>query len=132
MSMAPLALAKAKPMNITLEDPDGYFFSRTNPIANRDQKELEAKAIELFHRADVQEAKKRTHFGYEMVSRKFVSEKTWAMFPGFLESYTFRSIQLAVNSDANYPRVMRVYNPAANWMGNDTPESRWGWENPGR
>lgn len=113
-----------------LDNSDGYFLSQTNPIANRDQQELEAKAIVLFHREDVREAMQRTHFGFEMVCRKFVSEKTWAMFPEFLESYAFRSIQLAVNSDANYPKIMRVYNPAANWMGNDAPESRWGWENP--
>jgi hypothetical protein len=52
------------------------------------------------------------------------------MFPAYIESYAFRSIQLAVNSDANYPRIYRVYSPAANFLGNRVPESRWGQENP--
>jgi hypothetical protein len=110
--------------------PNDYFLSRANPVANRDQKELETKAIELYHRDDIREAIKRTAFGFEMVVKSVVSERIWAMFPGFLESYAFRSILLAVNSDANYPKVLRVYSPAAKWMGNDVPESKWGWENP--
>ncbi len=119
--------ASAAPLD---EAPGDYFLSKTNPIANRDQKELEAMAIALYRRGDVRDAIKRTAFGFEMVVRSQVSERTWTMFPEFLESYAFRSILLAANSDGNYPRVLRVYSPAASWMGNQVPESKWGWENP--
>ncbi len=131
MSLASVASSEARTGASTIGVvPNDYFLSRVNPIANRDQKELEAKAIELYHRDDVREAIKRTAFGFEMVVKSQVSERTWEMFPEFLESYAFRSILLTVNSDGNHPKVLRVYSPAAKWMGNDVPESKWGWENP--
>ncbi|MEZ5734194.1 MAG: DUF1214 domain-containing protein [Novosphingobium sp.] len=109
---------------------DTYFFSSRNPVANRDQRDLEALAIELFARPDVQEARKRTAAEFARVTSNTVSPEVWAMFDDWIASYCFRSILMAVNSDANFPKVLRVYNPAGKWMGNDVPESRWGAENP--
>jgi len=133
-SAMPLASGKTAaaqaPAGAIADAADGYFLSRSNPVANRDQQELEAMAIALYRRDDLRGAIRRTAFGFEAVVRAAVSERTWAMFPEFLESYAFRSILLAVNADGNYPKVLRVYSPAANWMGNQVPESKWGWENP--
>jgi hypothetical protein len=109
---------------------DGYFLSNSNPIATIDQRWLDAKAIELFTRPDVQQAKQRAAGAFALVTDKTVSPEVWGMFPAYVESYAFRSIQLAINSDANYPRVYRVYTPAAAWLGNRVPEARWGQENP--
>ncbi|MDG2002902.1 MAG: hypothetical protein P8J20_06170 [Novosphingobium sp.] len=109
---------------------DGYFFSAANPIANRDQQHLEALAVELFARPDVIAARKRTRAEFARVTSHTVSPEVWAMLDDWVASYCFRSIQMAVNSDADHPRVMRVYNPAGKWLGNDVPESRWGMENP--
>ena len=109
--------------------PDGNFLSESNPIANNDQRELEAKAIEIFSRPEIQEAKKRTTASFLHVTSNIASPDVLALLPDYIESYAFRSIQLAVNSDANFPKVLRIYSPAAKWMGNDVPESRWGQEN---
>jgi len=109
---------------------DEYFFSAGNPIANRDQKYLEALAVETFNRPDILKARERTKAEFARVTSHTVSAETWAMLDAWVASYCFRSVQMAVNSDAGHPRVMRVYNPAAKWLGNDVPESRWGMENP--
>jgi len=109
---------------------DDYYFSAENPIANRDQRDLEALAVELFARPDIKAARDRTRAEFARVTSETLSAEVWAMLDDWVASYCFRSIQMAVNSDANHPRVMRVYNPAAKWLGNDVPESRWGMENP--
>ena len=109
---------------------DDYHFSAANPIANRDQKQLEALAVEIFNRPDIIVARQRTKAEYARVTSNTVSPETWAMLDAWNDSYCFRSIQMAVNSDAGHPRIMRVYSPAAKWLGNDVPESRWGMENP--
>ena len=109
---------------------DGYFLSSSNPIATADQRWLDAKAVELFARPDVQQAKQRAAGGFAMVTDKTVSPEVWSQFPAYVESFAFRSIQLAVNSDADHPRVYRVYAPAAEWLGNKVPASKWGQENP--
>jgi len=109
---------------------DDYFFSVENPIANRDQQYLEALAVEIFNRPDILNARARTKGEFAMVTSNTVSPEVWAMLDDWNDSYCFRSIQMAVNSDAAHPRIMRVYNPAGKWLGNDVPESRWGMENP--
>lgn len=109
---------------------DGYFFSASNPVANRDQQVLEATACRLFARPDIQAAVGRAGKSFAVVTDQVESAEVMAQLPAYARSFAFRSIQLAVNSDPDYPRVMRVYTPAAHWLGNDVPESRWGQENP--
>lgn len=109
---------------------DGYFLSDGNPCATVDQQWLDARAVELFARADVQQAKERAAGAFARVTDKTVSAEVWSQFRAYVDSYAFRSIQLAVNSDADHPRIYRVYSPAANWLGNRVPQSKWGQENP--
>jgi hypothetical protein len=109
---------------------DGYFLSARNPLATVDQRDLDAAAIALFARPDVQQAKERAAGAFAMVTDKTVSAEVWSMFRPYIDSYAFRSIQLAVNSDVNYPRIYRVYTQAATFLGNQVPEARWGQENP--
>jgi len=130
LSLGMARQAEARESGVTTELSDPYFFSARNPVANRDQRDLEALAIELLARPDVQEAQKRTAAEFARVTSNTVSPEVWAMFDDWIASYCFRSILMAVNSDANFPKVLRVYNPAGKWMGNDVPESRWGAENP--
>jgi hypothetical protein len=109
---------------------DGFYLSSRNPIANVDQRDLEKLAIDLPSRPDIQSAIKRTADEWARVTDHSVSAEVWAMFPEHMANYCFRSILMAVNSDANFPKVLRVYSPAGHWMGNDVPASRWGAENP--
>ena len=109
---------------------DGYFFSARNPVANQDQKALEAMAATLYARPDVKAAILRTKASFAVVTDKVDSPETMGLLDAYARSFAFRSIQLAVNSDADHPRIMRIHTPAARWLGNETPESRWGQENP--
>jgi hypothetical protein len=130
LALTPAVKAATSPASRRIAMTDGYFLSNSNPIATTDQRWLDAKAVELFARPDVQQAKQRAAGAFALVTDKTVSPEVWGMFPAYVESYAFRSIQLAVSSDANYPRVYRVYTPAATWLGNRVPEARWGQENP--
>jgi hypothetical protein len=47
-----------------------------------------------------------------------------------LASYCFKVTLVTSNTDSNYPQVLRVYSPAAHWMGQDVPASKWGGDNP--
>jgi len=109
---------------------DQYFLSKLNPLATADQRHLDSVALELWDRSDIQTAKRRTMGAFAMVTDKTVSQEVLDLLPAYVESFCFRSIQIAVNSDADFPRVYRVYTPAAKWLGNDLPEARWGQENP--
>ena len=108
---------------------DGYFLSQNNPIANRDQRDLEALAISIYARPEIAEEKQSTIASFLRVTSTIASQPVLDILPAYVDTYAFRSIQIAVNSDANFPRIMRVYTPAAKWMGNNVPESRWGQEN---
>jgi len=109
---------------------DNFYLSGRNPIANSNQRDLERLAVQLQARPDVQAAIKRTADEWARVTEHTVSDELWAMFPEHIANYCFRSILMAVNSDPNYPKVLRVYCPAGHWMGADIPASRWGAENP--
>jgi hypothetical protein len=109
---------------------DAFYLSSRNPVANTDQRELEKSAIELQARPDVRAAAKRTAGEWARVTDHSVSPEVWARFPDHVADYCFRSILMAVNSDPNHPKVLRVYSPAGRWLGNDVPASRWGAENP--
>jgi hypothetical protein len=120
---------QAKAADFGLGGPAGYFLSAANPVATRDQQELEALAIRLFARPDVTKAKQAAAAGLNMVTANTADAEAKGLFPGFVESYAFRSVLMAVNSDPEYPKVLRVYSPAGKWLGNETPQSRWGMEN---
>lgn len=110
---------------------NAFFLSPRNPAATVDQRELDALAIRLRARPDVQAAIMRAGSAFtHAVPRESMSDEAWSVFPDYLDSYCFRSILMAANSDPNYPRVLQVYSPAAEWLGNHVPASRWGSENP--
>ncbi len=124
------ALARRKPRAAPALPQDGYYLSATNPVANRDQRELEALAIRLQARGDMQAAITQTAASWARVTSNTVSKQTWTMFDANIADYCFRSTLLGVNSDANYPKVLRVYSPSGKWFGMDVPASKWGAENP--
>jgi hypothetical protein len=109
---------------------DKFFLSAENPIANVDQRDLEALAIQIFARPDVQAAKKRAAATWALVTDQITSPEQWTLFESAVSDYCFASILYAVSSDANYPKVLRVESPGATWMGNVVPASKWGGDNP--
>jgi len=109
---------------------ENYFLSSTNPIATVDQRDLERRAIRLFARPDVQQACARAAAMWRRVSDRLMPADQMAMFDAAVADYCFKSVLVATNSDADHPRVLRVYAEGAQWMGHDMPGAKWGGDNP--
>ncbi len=122
--------ARGRAANGGAADPGGYFLSAVNPIANTDQRDLEALAIQLFARPEVQAVCKGAAAAWARVTDRIYSPEQLALFQSAMTDYCFKCTLLAINSDANFPKILRVYSPAAKWMGNDVPASKWGADNP--
>jgi len=109
---------------------NGYFLSATNPVANVDQRDLERLAIRLFNRPDVREARARAEILWRRVTDRLMPADQMALFDAHLSDYCFKCTLVAANTDANHPRVLRVYSEGTIWLGHSVPGSKWGGDNP--
>lgn len=107
-----------------------YFLSSTNPVANVDQRDLERLAIRLFAREDVQAARAQAAAMWRRVTDRLMPPDQMALFDEAVTDYCFKSTLVATATDANYPRVLRVYTQGAEWLGHTVPSSKWGGDNP--
>jgi len=108
---------------------DGYFLSSVNPIANADQRDAENIAMELIKHPKLIEAREKAAYKWKTVTACTAGPQM-SRFEGMMEEYTFNYALKAANADANYPKVVRVYIPSAEWFGRRAPGSRWGGDNP--
>lgn len=108
---------------------DGYFLSAENPIANVDQRDAESIAMELIRRPELIEAREKAGYKWKAVMTSTAGAQM-ARFDGMMEEYMFNHALKAANADPNYPKVVRVYYPSAEWFGRRVPGSRWGGDNP--
>jgi len=109
---------------------EAYFLSSTNTVANVDQRDLEKLAIKLFARQDVQTACKRAKEMWRRVTDRLMPADQMALFQDATDNYCFKCTMVATNTDANYPRVLRVYTQGTEWFGHRVPGSKWGGDNP--
>lgn len=107
-----------------------YFLSSTNPVANVDQRNLEKLAIALFDRPDVLAARATADIMWRRVADRLMPPDQMALIDDHVSDYCFRCTLVAANTDANYPRVLRVYTEGAEWFGHRVPGSKWGGDNP--
>ena len=108
---------------------DEYFLSDANPIANVDQRELEVTAIRLLQRRELKEGRANAAYLWMQVMEAPAGPQI-SRFESMMDEYTFNYALKAANSDAGYPKVLRIMQPAAHWFGNDVPGSRWGGDSP--
>jgi len=94
-----------------------YFLSARNPVANVDQRDLERLAIRLFARPDVNLARQRAAAMWRRVSDRLMPPDQMARFEDHVSDYCFKSVLVAAATDANSPRVLRVYSQGAEWLG---------------
>lgn len=111
-------------------DNPAYFLSARNPVANVDQRDLERLAIRLFERPDVRAASNTAATMWRRVSDRLMPPDQMALFDEHVRDYCFKCTLVAANTDANYPRVLRVYGESADWLGHRVPSSKWGGDNP--
>ena len=107
-----------------------YFLSASNPVANVDQRDLERLAMRLFERTDVRAARARAEIMWRRVADRLMPPDQMALFDGHVSDYCFKCTLVAANTDANFPRVLRVYTEGAEWFGHKVPGSKWGGDNP--
>lgn len=119
------AASKESTMNRTLKT-DGFFLSATNPVANADQRELEALAIRAFHSPTVLAAKERAKARWKMWINDSAPQEAWVRFDQMLgNEWAFQKVVKAVNSDPNHPKVMgNLWGPPHEWFGMQVPGGR--------
>jgi hypothetical protein len=108
---------------------DEYSLSAENPIATVDQRALEDLALRLKERPELQKARAVTAFLWRQVS-EYPARDQMSRFDNMIDEYLFNYTLRAVNSDANYPKILRFMAPAHRWFGRDVPGSRWGGDSP--
>lgn len=104
---------------------DGYFLSAENPVANIDQRELEARALALWARPEIQKARNAVaHLWREAMA--YPCREQMDEFDGMIDELVFWNVLFAANGDGGYPRVLRVMEPPLRSFGRELPGSRWG------
>jgi hypothetical protein len=109
---------------------DGYFLSATNPVANVDQREIERLTMRLLARPDIQAAQNRAREMFRRVTDRIYPAEQMARMEATVANYVVKCTMVAANTDANYPRVVRVYTEGRKWLGHEMPGSKWGGDNP--
>ena len=113
-------------MTHTLQ-PDGYFLSATNPTATADQRDLEALALRVIDMPVVQQAKAQMAQRWKTIVGRDITAEALMRYDELVEEFAFNYVLKAVNSDANYPKVLNHnYGPPHQWFGMKVPGSRGG------
>ena len=103
---------KARPQQLDVSLSDPHFLSKTNPIATVDQRDLEALALRIFQMPIVLKAKSRPADHWKTIVGRNITTEALARFDELVEEWAFNYTLKAVNSDANYPKVLgHLYGP---------------------
>lgn len=104
---------------------DGYFLSKTNPTATVDQRDLEQLAIQVLQMPFVQQSKAQMAQRWTTIVGTDITAEARQRFDELVEEFAFNYVLKAVNSDANYPRVLgHLYGPPHRWFEHAIPGSR--------
>ena len=107
---------------------DSFFLSKINPVATADQRDLEALALKVMAMPAVAKAREAAMRRYRTLVGKQASQEAWSRFNAEMwDEYVMRYVQVAVNSDPNYPRVMGALHCGPHeWFGMKVPGGRSG------
>ena len=110
-----------------IELGNDFFLSKTNPLATADQRDLEALALKVLEMPAVIKAKEQLARRYKTIVGNQASAEAMARFNLMLEEFPVRYVQVAVNSDPNYPKVMGcLHSGPHEWFGMKFPGGRSG------
>src|SRR5271156_4363433 len=102
--------------------------SAVNSEATKEQRDLEALAIRLYETPLVQQAKHEAA-AYWLNKPVPVSPEALSTLDDAVADFAFHCVLEAANSDANYPKVLRVECEPHVWFGMNVPGSRRGGNN---
>lgn len=109
---------------------DHYFLSKTNPVANVDQRDLEKLCMKLVGRSDVRAAGQRAQTMFRRATDRSFPAEQFARLEQTVANYCLKCTMVAASTDSNCPRVLRVYTEQAEWFGHRISGSKWGGDNP--
>src|SRR5882724_11751672 len=95
---------------------EAYFLSADNPIATVDQRELEATALRLLTRPEMQKARATASVLWRNAVA-YPARDQMTRFDNMIDEYTFHYALRAANGDAGYPKIARFMAPAHHWFG---------------
>lgn len=108
-----------------LELGNGFFLSKTNPIATVDQRDMEQLGLEILEMPQVQAGKAKAAQRWRTIAGRDITGEAERRFDELVEEWAFNYVMKAVNSDANYPKVLgHNYGPPHEWFGMKVPGTR--------
>jgi len=107
-----------------------YFRSKDNPLVNADEMDLQPRLLSLWANPKIKAARDQAAFLWKTAYGVDVPEEAWPGFESAMDEYAFNYLIKAVISDGNYPRILRNFMPAGEWLGKQVPGARIGGDNP--
>jgi hypothetical protein len=104
---------------------DTFFLSSDNPMATRDQRDLEAQALELLDTPAIARAIELATMRFELLAGPDAPEEAKSGLEPRMREWAFWHITTALNSDPDDPKVYgNVLGPPHRWFDMDVPGSR--------
>jgi len=107
---------------------DGFLVP-DNPLATRDQRDLERLAVRIFHTPELAAARARVALHWLGRFKSAFSAEQMATFDAAVARYVFHCCLNAANSDAGRPKVLKVEGERHHWFGMDVPGAERGGNN---
>jgi hypothetical protein len=117
--------ARTDPLAHDLLSDDTFFLSPRNPMATRDQRELEEQALDILDRPAIAKAIELATGRFQLLAGPDAPDEAKAGLEPKMREWAFWHITTALNSDPDYPKVYgNVLGPPHRWFGMDVPGSR--------
>lgn len=107
---------------------DGFLVP-DNPLATRDQRDLERLAVSLFNTQELAAARARVALHWLGKMKTRFSEEQMTSFDQAVARFVFHCCLNAANSDAGRPKVLKVEGERHHWFGMDVPGAERGGNN---
>lgn len=104
---------------------DGYFLSRDNPLATRDQRDCEARAVALTGTAAYDALRSAIARRWRELAGDAPTQEAWSRFDELMDECAFAALMKAVAGDPAHPKVVRIVMPPHDWFGMSVPGSRF-------
>lgn len=106
--------------------------SAQNPLATRDQLDIERTALGLLAHPAIQAARQQAAQRLRVLSVAHVTAEAASSFEQTLDEWVYQLTLKAINGDGNYPRVLNhLYGAPHRWFDLELPGSRgFGGDNP--
>lgn len=106
-------------------ETDDYFLSAANPLATRDQRDGEARALALMETAGYAKLRAAIERRWRELAGDDPDQEAWERFAALMDECAFAAVLKAVGGDPAHPTIMRLVMPPHDWFGMSVPGSRF-------